>query len=513
MHPHEDEYDPRLRFQQKYQFPVPDLPSDDDDEDDLTPPPPPAYTMAGTSGGSTSVPNPRSRPGPKKNLPTRPWKLIGETPSGPKYPHLIPSFGAHIAYDIWEGKGRHMLKLRSHAESTWPGPDDYYCVSLLESTGLYHLRYCSLPQHKNPLIEAFIERWQPNTNNFHMPFGEMTITLHDADAIYVSARAFGVELRDMEKWYGGRSRLDDLERMYGDNFSFASEFRSRSKVKADFFPPLEHIDMISEYSWGSATLAYLYRQLGMATQVEAAQMGGCLTLLEVIHHIPKDEDILVDYRQRIDSMSASDTPFGLNVSREAEKTVHHGTIRWMDTVEPYMPDRVLRQFGFRQIKPADPIRPLKGAKRERKLASYKISYEPGDRTWNIPHTHMLSEDYYGHWARPAWESSPEYLPWYLDHTHVRIHPSTEPVERAEPSAVSFVYDITRVLYPYFYDNLPPPTIPGYRQIVDDLFRTIQDMCAPFAEYLQLDRPDASDEQDAGYSHMRHSQRRRRTRDT
>ncbi|KAL7160568.1 hypothetical protein ABFS83_01G105100 [Erythranthe nasuta] len=70
MHPHEDEYDPGLCFQEKYQFPAPDLPSDDDDEDDLTPPPPPAYTMAGTSGGSTSVPNPRSRPGPKKSLPT-----------------------------------------------------------------------------------------------------------------------------------------------------------------------------------------------------------------------------------------------------------------------------------------------------------------------------------------------------------------------------------------------------------------------------------------------------------
>ncbi|XP_012855473.1 PREDICTED: serine/threonine-protein phosphatase 7 long form homolog [Erythranthe guttata] len=393
----------------------------------------------------------------------------------------------------------------------------------------------------------------------------MTITLHDvhyimhlrvsgkrpnvwidkADAIYAGARAFGVEPRDMAKWYGGGSQLDDLDRMYGDDSSFASEFRVRayiayllgkllfvdksgSKVKAYFFPLLEHIDMISDYSWGSATLAYLYRQLGMATRAEAAHMGGCLTLLEcwiyeyfpcfrppmvnahvngepwckrwqVIHHIPKDEDILVDYRRRLDSMGASDvnwTPFGVNVSREVEKTFHHRTIRWMDTVEPYMPDRVLRQFGFRQIKPSDPIRPLKGAKMERKLASYKISYEPGDQMWNIPHTHMLSEDYYGHWARPAWESTPEYLPWYLDHTHVRIHPSTEPVERAEPSAVPFVYDITRVLHSYFYNNLPPPTIPGFRQIPDDFFRTIQDMCAPFAEYLQLDRPNASDEQDA-----------------
>ncbi|XP_012853785.1 PREDICTED: uncharacterized protein LOC105973309 [Erythranthe guttata] len=114
---------------------------------------------------------------------------------------------------------------------------------------------------------------------------------------------------------------------------------------------------------------------------------------QVIHHIPKDEDILVDYRRRLDSMRPSDvnwTPFGLKVASEVGKTVHHGTIRWMDTVEPYMPDRVLRQFGFRQIKPADLIRPLKGAKRERKIASYKVNYEPGDQMWSIPHTHMLN---------------------------------------------------------------------------------------------------------------------------
>ncbi|CAI0432608.1 unnamed protein product [Linum tenue] len=28
------------------------------------------------------------------------------------------------------------------------------------------------------LIKAFVERWQPDTNTFHMPFGEMSILLH-----------------------------------------------------------------------------------------------------------------------------------------------------------------------------------------------------------------------------------------------------------------------------------------------------------------------------------------------
>lgn len=34
-----------------------------------------------------------------------------------------------------------------------------------------------------PILYAFIERWQSDTNTFHMPFGEMAITIHDVHMI------------------------------------------------------------------------------------------------------------------------------------------------------------------------------------------------------------------------------------------------------------------------------------------------------------------------------------------
>ena len=44
---------------------------------------------------------------------------------------------------------------------------------------LAHLPRCMLTHPDASLMTAFIERWQPETNSFHMPWGEMTITLHD----------------------------------------------------------------------------------------------------------------------------------------------------------------------------------------------------------------------------------------------------------------------------------------------------------------------------------------------
>ena len=45
-------------------------------------------------------------------------------------------------------------------------------------TPLGHL-YIMHQHIDNALISAFVERWQPDTKTFHMPWGEMTIMLYD----------------------------------------------------------------------------------------------------------------------------------------------------------------------------------------------------------------------------------------------------------------------------------------------------------------------------------------------
>ena len=49
--------------------------------------------------------------------------------------------------------------------------------------GLGPLIACTHRDLSNVLVFAFCERWHPEKNSFHLPFGEMTITLDDVGAI------------------------------------------------------------------------------------------------------------------------------------------------------------------------------------------------------------------------------------------------------------------------------------------------------------------------------------------
>ena len=50
-------------------------------------------------------------------------------------------------------------------------------------SGLASLTSCSHQVASRPMLSAFCERWQPETTTFHLPFGEMTITLDDVASI------------------------------------------------------------------------------------------------------------------------------------------------------------------------------------------------------------------------------------------------------------------------------------------------------------------------------------------
>ena len=59
--------------------------------------------------------------------------------------------------------------------------DELYGV--LPAIPLGRLPYVMHQHIDRVVISAFVERWQLDTNTFHMPWGEMTIMLHDVQQI------------------------------------------------------------------------------------------------------------------------------------------------------------------------------------------------------------------------------------------------------------------------------------------------------------------------------------------
>lgn len=51
--------------------------------------------------------------------------------------------------------------------------------TLAQRNGITDLGTMEFRRMDSVLISAFVERWHPETNTFHFPWGEITITLHD----------------------------------------------------------------------------------------------------------------------------------------------------------------------------------------------------------------------------------------------------------------------------------------------------------------------------------------------
>ncbi|XP_012828838.1 PREDICTED: serine/threonine-protein phosphatase 7 long form homolog [Erythranthe guttata] len=388
-----------------------------------------------------------------------PLELHGPAPRGPTDWRMIPSFKSHIAYYIWAGHERSVGRCESritalnafkkHELKQLMAPYGQDELELLEASGLDSLEYFYIKNVDKGLMGAFIERWQPETNSFHMPWGEMTITLHDVHLILglrvdgLAVHGDSVEERPMcELLLAEVLDLDMVEphAKLGNSGIKWSEFvervRSRSRTcrqkvigyltfligmalfpdrSVDRFKPtwmryssdLEHV---GEYAWGAAVLAHLYRQLGLASRAHVKGLQGCTLLLQCWIYeyfrpfrAPINSDYremqprflkwkprkgisdLLSVRRMLDDMQADQIdwmPYGPHVHRRVPRTLYYGCIQFMEIVEPYLPDRVLRQFGFRQTIPQCYIQsrepclrgPLGGQ-------TYQVRYDPPGQEW------------------------------------------------------------------------------------------------------------------------------------
>ncbi|KAE8810525.1 mutator protein [Hordeum vulgare] len=223
------------------------------------------------------------------------------------------------------------LKIRSHGASSLMQYDERY-TSYTEMTGL--LPFVQLVSRSTPNLNAaavttLIDRWRPETHSFHLRTGEMTVTLQDVSMITAlpiegkplcmstdsegwrqqMEALIGMSPQEPEVEDGGKKDRVPVGAPFtwiAANFAHCPEDADDEVIQryarvymwyvisrtifADgtgknapwmWLKALTVFD--NKFSWGSAALAYLYRQLDDACRrtTKDGGVGGCMLLLSV----------------------------------------------------------------------------------------------------------------------------------------------------------------------------------------------------------------------------------------
>ncbi|KAH0675264.1 hypothetical protein KY285_023065 [Solanum tuberosum] len=241
-------------------------------------------------------------------------------------------------------------------------------LDVIRLSELYGVYRSHRPVVDRSLIISLVERWRPETHTFHFKTSEDTITLQDVEILY------GLPVKDT----------------------------SGGLLKLLYLPMLEDITAVGCYSWGSATLACLYRFLCKASQSTQNEIAGFLPLLQIwawervtvlrpqivaqrdtrnifpvglprgphaarwFAHLSwtnTTKHVLRVYRDALDSMTEDQfiwEPYSVDLIESLPNYCCVGRDIWRarvpifcwDVMNVHLPDRVMRQFGLVQEIPS-----------------------------------------------------------------------------------------------------------------------------------------------------------------
>ncbi|KAL0292108.1 UNVERIFIED_CONTAM: Serine/threonine-protein phosphatase 7 long form [Sesamum angustifolium] len=197
---------------------------------------------------------------------------------------------------------------------------------ILHQIGFYGVYRCGRIQYDCHLITALVERWRSETHTFHFRVGEATITLQDVQVIWglpiYGEPVSGTDLeRTSVQWQeycmqyigfapeegalkGSRLQVKaiiehishvhitpDTPHLTVVQYARAVALlllggtmcpdSSGNLVSLLYLAKLEDIVAARNYSWGSAVLAFLYRELCNASEKGKAAIGGALQLVQI----------------------------------------------------------------------------------------------------------------------------------------------------------------------------------------------------------------------------------------
>ncbi|XP_070048951.1 serine/threonine-protein phosphatase 7 long form homolog [Nicotiana tomentosiformis] len=242
----------------------------------------------------------------------------------------------HRSSYIWVGELLAQTLRSRRRDGMWDFLKDHQLhpcvVKHLQDTGFYRIIEIGRLQLDWSLITALIERWRPETHTFDLPIGETTITLQDVEVLYgLPIDGLAVALPQGMRDYTGAQYLDTLQRltdfrpeddgvlvgasrlaltpirlhleaMHDDITHDTPELHimwytrsllllmfggilfpntSGNLVSLRFLHHLEQLDDLHRYSWDTAVLGYLYRQMCQACMGFKRDVAGFMPLLQV----------------------------------------------------------------------------------------------------------------------------------------------------------------------------------------------------------------------------------------
>ncbi|XP_028220395.1 protein MAINTENANCE OF MERISTEMS-like [Glycine soja] len=298
------------------------------------------------------------------------------------------------------------LKLSSHGRKVHSlGRPVPTIEGLVAGTGLSPLITCSVDTGDRGLLSAFVEWWQRETSSFHLPVGELTITLDDVssllhlpvigelhafeplhvddavqmllDLLMVSPESARDETAKCRGPYVRLQWVRDIyeRRCQAGHWTVAARTyllhllgctlfanKSATNVHVVYLEAFRDLSMTERYAWGVATLVHMYDQLNDASMSHSRQLGGYITLLQcwIYEHFPSVADSIADQKYDKDSPLACRwiaTKKTMKSIRTPAYRERLDRLRIPDgpVAVYYRPERVVRQFGYTQTIPTPPV--------------------------------------------------------------------------------------------------------------------------------------------------------------
>ncbi|XP_031266286.1 serine/threonine-protein phosphatase 7 long form homolog isoform X2 [Pistacia vera] len=239
---------------------------------------------------------------------------------GPSDKSVLVLQDQHRSEAIWVGEDPGVLTCRQRLGTMmreWRL--DHRIRHFVVEAGFYGVYRIGFIQLDWPLVTALVERWRQETHTFHFAVGESTITLQDV-AVLLGLRIHGYPVTgsaDLQwddlceellgvrpdpsvlhgstlklRWLRGHFQCLPLDADVVTTQCYARAYilgllgslfadKSGSDVQLIFLPLLRDFKYVGKFSWGSAILAYLYRELCRASKKGASEVSGPLMLLQL----------------------------------------------------------------------------------------------------------------------------------------------------------------------------------------------------------------------------------------